>query len=788
MFRPILLALVLSLVACSSKEAQVEKHFGRAKELYSQGSYDKAGVELRNALQIEPNFAAGYYLAGLLEEKRSNSQLAFSNFAKAAELDPANLDAKAKLARYFLLSGALDRASAAAEEILAVRKDDAGAEVVRAAVAAAKGDKVAALASAEALVARDPTQSEAVALAAGLQRERGDVAKARETLLAGVAASPSDEGLRGALITLLMEASDFDGAAAQYGELLRTNPGNAGYRSGLAQLHLRAGKPELAEKTLREGAAASPSEPGPLLALASFLVGSGRAADAEKELNQRLSSAPGQHAVRLGLAGLLRQQGRMDEAVREYDKVIEADAAGPDGLGARNAKAAVLAGRGRRDEAAVLVGEVLKVNPRDNDALLLRGQLSQAKGDPTSAVADFRTVLKDQPDSIPVLAALAGAHLAAKEPKLAVEVAGIAVAKYPASPEVRLMASEVRGAAGDGAGALEEVEAGLKRDPRNARLLLAKAGLQAGAKDLTAAEKTLREAVAANPQDGMAPYRLGQLLVAQKKPDQAQVQFETALARVPGAIEPLTALVQLQLSRGKADAARDVAEKAVAARPKDLMARMLLGNVYAAQKKDVEAEAAFRKALEINSRVPGVYEELANVSLRRGDAAAALVVLDDGLKVLPGDAALLHRKAMVHVGRGDADAAIRIYESLLSTRSDDVLAMNNLATLLLDNKSDAASHQRALEIAKRLDASTNPAHIDTVGWAYYRAGQFDQAVSYLRKATQQAPSVAIFNFHLGMALHSKGDSAQARPFLETAVKSGAKFEGIEQAKKILAAG
>jgi tetratricopeptide (TPR) repeat protein len=489
--------------------------------------------------------------------------------------------------------------------------------------------------------------------------------------------------------------------------------------------------------------------------------------------------------VRLGLAALYRQQRKLDEAVGEYDKVIQASATDPAGLRARNAKAELLMARGRRADAVALVNEVLKVNPRDNDALLLRGQASLARGDATSAVSDLRTVLKDQPNAIPVLSALARAHLANREPKLAVEIAGGAVDRYPANAEVRMMAAEVRAGSGDLAGAIADLDAVLKANPRDTRALLAKANLLVARKDMTGAEKLLRDAQAANPQDALIPYRLGEILAAQNRTDAAVVQFETSLARLPGAIEPLNALVRLYLGKGQAAKALALAEKAAAERPKDILVQTLLGDVYSASKRDAEAEAAFRRAIALNPKVVGPYEELSNHHLRRRDVAKATAVVLEGLEASPGNPVLMHRRAMLHVSAGEIDEAIRLYDEILAKRPDDTLAANNLATLLLDNRSDAKSHERALELARRLDASPNPAHLDTLGWAHYRLGKYDEAIGWLRKANQKAPSVAIFNYHLGMALHKSGDAAGAKPFLEAAVKAGANFPGLDEARRIL---
>ena len=53
--------------------------------------------------------------------------------------------------------------------------------------------------------------------------------------------------------------------------------------------------------------------------------------------------------------------------------------------------------------AQKLIAEVLEVSPHDDDALIMRANLSLAHGDPTSAVVDLRAVLRDQPRSVQVL-------------------------------------------------------------------------------------------------------------------------------------------------------------------------------------------------------------------------------------------------------------------------------------------------------------------------------------------------------------------------------------------------
>jgi uncharacterized protein HemY len=55
---------------------------------------------------------------------------------------------------------------------------------------------------------------------------------------------------------------------------------------------------------------------------------------------------------------------------------------------------------GKIPQAEKLIADVLKLNPQDNDALLLRGKIELSRSDAKDAIIDFRSVLKAQPDSV----------------------------------------------------------------------------------------------------------------------------------------------------------------------------------------------------------------------------------------------------------------------------------------------------------------------------------------------------------------------------------------------------
>ena len=130
------------------------------------------------------------------------------------------------------------------------------------------------------------------------------------------------------------------------------------------------------------------------------------------------------------------------------------------------------------------------------------------------------------------------------------------------------------------------------------------------------------------------------------------------------------------------------------------------------------------------------------------------------------------------------DAAIATYESLLVKKPENVIATNNLAALLADHRTDEASLNKAKELAVKLAATNQPALLDTLGWVYYRLGEYDQAAEILSGVVEKAPAVPVFRYHLGMTYYQQGDKRAAKEILSEAVAEDMKYEGVEEARRV----
>ena len=100
---------LLLLSACGGAEGRKAKYLERGKSQMKEEKFDKAQVEFRNVLQIDPKNAQAYYYLGQIAEKQRNLQQAFGYYSKTVELAPDNLDAQSKIGRLLLLSGNIDK-------------------------------------------------------------------------------------------------------------------------------------------------------------------------------------------------------------------------------------------------------------------------------------------------------------------------------------------------------------------------------------------------------------------------------------------------------------------------------------------------------------------------------------------------------------------------------------------------------------------------------------------------------------------------------------------------------
>ncbi len=781
----LIVAAALLLAACGSPEQRAADYVAKAQTLYDAGDYVKARLQAQNAMQVEPKNAKARYLLALVAEQDGDYQKMFGHLLAVVASDPNNVEARVKLGTLYLLSQSWDEAEKQADELLKLAPNDARTHLLHARVLIQRGARVLGLAEVATALKLDPDNVDGIlvqAAADGLE----SLDKGLATVDAAIKRLPRDKTrqLRELRLVMLSESKRMDEVEAGLRELTTDFPTEQGYQVQLAQLYARQGRIDEAEKLLKKLADVDPGNTDAQLRYVQFLTSQGNREKGEAALKAFIEQNPNAGNLRLALGELYEVNKRPAEARKAYAALGERAPKSTEGLAARNRVAAIDVRDGKLDVARIQVDNILKDEPEDANALLLRSGLRFAEGKFADAVGDLRIVLRKQPKNERALLLLAQAYVRLNDIVLAEDTYRRLLEVAPESPDGLRQLAALYAADKDYA----EAEALLrKRTAKQPDDLVASGRLVEVlmAQGLTAkAEEEARRMTALTNQTGVGDYSLGRVLAQKKDFDAAADAFKKSVAARAGDPLPLEGLVGSLLAAGKPGEAISVLNQQLDNSQNQLFAKFLLSGIYGRQGDQAKARGFLEDVLK---EKPDSMVAWASLAGTYQDREARIGVYERALKALPGNTELSMQLATVLEQSGRFDSAMTVYEGLLKSNPKYEPAINNLAALLLDQRTDKASHARALELAQALAKTENPAMLDTLGWAHYRAGQYAQAVSVLERVVAKAETFPVFRYHLGMAYLGAGNRVGAKQQLVEAVgKAQGDYPGLAEARATLA--
>jgi tetratricopeptide (TPR) repeat protein len=258
------------------------------------------------------------------------------------------------------------------------------------------------------------------------------------------------------------------------------------------------------------------------------------------------------------------------------------------------------------------------------------------------------------------------------------------------------------------------------------------------------------------------------------------------VAVAPAAVDPVTALVRLDLTQQHPDQAIARLDKIIAQFPRNPLPHNLKGEVLATLKRTDPAIASFRDAIALNPAWTTPYINLAAAEVAAGHNQEAITALQQGIKASNDAPQLVSNLAGLYERLGRTEEAIAEYEGLLKRDADSAISANNLAMLLVTYRSDRSSLDRARALTERFASSRNAAFLDTRGWVFYKRGDYADAVNALQKSVDKAPQAPELLYHLAMAELKSGARDSARQSLERALNSKVAFSDRDAAKRALA--
>jgi tetratricopeptide (TPR) repeat protein len=190
--------------------------------------------------------------------------------------------------------------------------------------------------------------------------------------------------------------------------------------------------------------------------------------------------------------------------------------------------------------------------------------------------------------------------------------------------------------------------------------------------------------------------------------------------------------------------------------------------LYPAYARVLERAGSAREAENVLARAvtehpaSEIYEALASTYQRQGRMADAITLLTTALGKHPDDETLLFTLGAAYEKRGDVDKSIDMMRKVLRINQDNAAALNFIGYTLADRGLNKDFEEAEKLVTRALELKPDSgAFMDSLGWLYFRRGQYARAVDTLEKATALSPEEPLIIEHLGDAYQSVQRKPQA---------------------------
>jgi tetratricopeptide (TPR) repeat protein len=750
-FRSILLVSICCLLfvftSCSSHSK--DAYLKRGEEYLQKRKFHDAAMQFRAAADIDKDSANAHWGLARAYENLGQFNETIDELRKVVDLNPDNLDAKAKLGNYFLLvqPPLIDEANKSVEEIFAKDPNFIEGHILKASILAAQGkpekDVVDILNKA---ISIDPNRTGSYVSLARYYMTLEKAAEAEEAVKKSISVNPAVAlGYieYGQFLTYAQRSPE---AEAQFKKAVETEPNSIEAREAIAEYYLGERRYDNAEQCYKDLVTVQENSP----------------------------------ESRVDLADFYAEIGRSDEAIAVFNGILT-DA--PEYVRARYRLGEIYLGRKESAKVYEQLGVLFSINDNDTEALMLRARVQLQENKAAEAVKDLEEILKKQPSQKDALFYMAQAQLSLGKIDQAKAFIGDLERFHPNFIRAKLLKIQVSFAAGESEAALKQANElyelakssyptadmdaqqlmSLRVQAQSARGL---AYLDLG--KLAEARTDLQEIVKLSPSSASAMVNLAKVSIAEKNTAEALGLYEKALNADSKSFDALSGMVNVLNAQKQYPQSHARVEKALQDGKADTVPslRYLNAEIFMAEKNTASAEAELKKAIEMDENYLPAYSAYASLLVSQGQTESAIAQYQTIVAKKPSPA-IYTLLGMLEDGRGNKAEAEKNYRKALEIAPETAIAANNLAWLLAENQGNL---DEALQLAQTSvnKNQTVAGFYDTLGFVYFQKGLYLPAVEQMKKAVALDEAQALksgkgvnagYRARLAKAQASAGDRA-----------------------------
>lgn len=713
--------IAVAALAVAACQPAPEERFARAQDYFAVHEYRAAVLELKNALQAQPEFPEARLMLGRASYQLADFATAQNEFERALS---QGLDRPAvwyELGRALLAQG--DATGVIERVVPNLPMDSATAEqlVMLGNTYLALDNQAQAAAHYDRALQMEQNLVGALVGQAVIARSNGDTEAADRLLSRAVEANPDSPlawRARGNFLQMVGKPAD---AAGAYDRSIASETGATPIADGLitrvnrVSVLLDAGETELAAQRLEQLKASFPNHPVVRLLTGRVAYARGDYDAAESELREYLADIPNDLRGFALLGAVNFSQNHLRQAEMYLQRAVRANVGG--------------------DMAARLLAETqLRLN-KPGEAMRALGAFG---GDS---------------EIDPALAAMYGrAQLGLGDTAAALDYFERGAAAGELDPAVSLTLAAGFFSAGEYDRAVDVLEAmpetGDARYRREA--LMMAAHIQDGDPDSAVAvgDRLLTE----NPDDATALATVGVMRHTLGDTAGARQAFERALSIDAGHRAAGFALSRMEIEAGNARTAERLLRNTLEAHPDYVPALATLAGVLAEQDRLDEMRTLLERGVEQNPDNLAARLLKIRAELMRQDPEAALATIAAANDEFPDEPALLHAEALARVQQGQTEIALARFREAAGRDRNNPTYEFDLAAIALNN-GDTRLAKEAIEAYRALKPD-NYSGLATHVAILSKDGDFDAARSQIDAYTTRNPddtSAVILNGDVSMA-------------------------------------
>jgi len=770
--------LLIMVMACDFSEPENVDYLQKGIDLFQQGKFAAAEIELKNAIQKNPEVADSYYYLALVQEKNRKFKAMQLNLQDVVKLNPEHTEARVKLAKVYVLFGEFDKAMEQIETVLKKQPDNAAALTVKAQILGRQKKNNEALAILDEVLVAQPDFIDALSLKAVILIQQSQLDQALNIVNTGLKIDEKNIPLHLLKVRIHSEQRDGDAIVNDYLQLEKLEPDNVAIKFALAKAYFNQKQADKAEAILRQVVGKHPDNFKAKLVLLEILSSTDENA-ASEQLDKFLASV--RNSEKIDLAKWLLSKNKPEKAEQIFNQLVaEADKSkvrvdahyqlallkfrrqdlegveqeiqaildeDPGFVDAKVLKAAVLMVRKELDESEKMLNDILWEKPDNDRAMVLLGNIYTSRGERNKALQQFQQALKFNPANLQALMPVVQQEVAKQHLDYARELVQKAVLK--AGPKLGLL-----------------------------QILV---DFDLAEKKWDSADEIIKLIGKNKKGELLAEFLQGKKLQAQGDCNKAIVIYQQILARYPWQKNAMQALARCYQTLHSPEKLSRFLNTFLEKNPGHVLATLLQSRVLVGQGKQQLAVKKLQQLLEKMPN-PNVYRELAVLYRKMGDTKAAERVFQQALQHYPDDTEILLAKASFYEHQHLIAEAMAVYQKILVTQPNNQIALNNYASLLLESD-ERNNIEKAAKLVEKFKNSDQPYFLDTYAWSLFRSGDVEDARKALEKVVLMASDVPVFRYHLAQVYLQQGDKSKAVGELREALNLSSKFP-FQQKKEV----